>query len=1520
MRQSLFSFLLLISGFLFAGSFSAQASVSAAASGHLSKDASGPVYSETRAGGENVTMYGFRLVSMDEAPRGWTKFNASTPETVELIVNTDEEVYSGAYVDKEMDGNGIAYIQRIRNSRPLDLAQIDPVTGEITTIGSHTSLGYAFADMSYDYTTDRMYALRRKQVDSKDVTDLILVNLENGTCTVATTIKKGLVGIAIDMSGQIWSIDTEGNLLMVKKETGTFSLVGSTGATLNNSYQDLEFNHATNTLYWTNISNESRILYTVNTSTAAVTNCGVIGAGTQFVALTIPFTRALNVPKAVTDFTVTPGATGALTAALAWTCPTQNFDGTSATVTSVKIYRNNTLLTTLPTSGGAMTWSDETISAAGGYSYKVVAVSAAGDGFPLSAMAHIGPDTPLAPKNVKLVNGAGIKGLVTWEHPDGANNGWVNTSELTYTVTRMQGNTEQASFTDIKALTYTDESITEPALYRYKVTVNTPSGPGESTLSGELFLHNPYTTNYTMGFEDEEEHQYWRIFNLNNDMFTWNRSMSAPLSHSGDFHMRIGLTFGTNNDWFFSPLIKLESETTYKVQFWAKSDSRTEKLALSIASQQSVDAVIEEIWRNEEITTAWTLFEVVLEGYEEGYYSFGFYSFTTKPSYLRFDDFSVTEQEVVDMSAIKLYGPKTAREDKTFTYKAQVKNEGKSLISEYTVNLLDKNDNVLASVDMEGELAAGDMAVVDIPYTPSTSGNIEIRAQVVVEDDNTIENNISAAYAVDVYTKEAPFAETIGVNTAFATHEMPFDFTSAYSFAQSLYYDFEIGVPGRIDSVKYFCRFSTAGINVAHPVKIWMANTTLNALDSWLPEEEFVLVYDGTVTPPLGNEKSFTIKLNTPFLYAGENLVIITQRQEAKIYGNISDSYYYTATDEYPNRTRSYSGNTPFNWSSTGKSTGRHPNIQLFMEIDGGSVSGVITDGENPVEGVNIEVEGKGFYTKTNEQGEYAFGFMPLGTHQLKASKMAYDDNAKSAVVTLDNNTEVDFELALTPLYSVKGKVSRSDNNAALANANIKLSGYSEFSAVTGANGEYEIKEVYSGHTYDIIVSMDGFASYTTTLLVDKNITGNDYQLTELAYPVNNVEAMVNDNQEVELKWYKPTSMFPKEFRYDSDKVNGRHGVNNATDNTVIGSVHRWNSRISEVSWITSDFEGTPAETVNVFILDLDKNGKPTSTVLYSAMNVKNDDGEWMSHTLPSPVEAPNGFMVGLSYAGNIAIGMSSPTDEYPFAENTHFIAQDYTSGSFTAFENVSTGALRYNAMIRAKGYQYGSQMAEGNRALTEYVIYRFAEGTAEASWTELTSVTDTTYVDKTWSSVECDIYKYAVKAKYTNTLASAQLSEALEACFTVTFNIVDEESQPIENATITFDGNTLSGYLAEDVAPGEYDYSVEKEGFETKNGTIRVGRADVEENVTLIIKTGITEDNELSGLKIYPNPFNDQITIDDVSQVKRIRIIDITGQLVKDIPASGNVVSTTDLSEGIYLFIIESHTGKQVVHRLIKR
>lgn len=105
----------------------------------------------------------------------------------------------------------------------------------------------------------------------------------------------------------------------------------------------------------------------------------------------------------------------------------------------------------------------------------------------------------------------------------------------------------------------------------------------------------------------------------------------------------------------------------------------------------------------------------------------------------------------------------------------------------------------------------------------------------------------------------------------------PFDLYYRYSLFESLYYPTEIGTAGVIDTITYY--YTQQNINLpGQHVQVWMGTTTLNDLSAgWISSLELTLVFDGLVDFIIG-QNILSIPLTTPYLYSGQNLVIMSNK------------------------------------------------------------------------------------------------------------------------------------------------------------------------------------------------------------------------------------------------------------------------------------------------------------------------------------------------------------------------------------------------------------------------------------------------------------------------------------------------------------------------------------------------------------------------------------------------------------------------------------------------------------------
>jgi hypothetical protein len=146
-------------------------------------------------------------------------------------------------------------------------------------------------------------------------------------------------------------------------------------------------------------------------------------------------------------------------------------------------------------------------------------------------------------------------------------------------------------------------------------------------------------------------------------------------------------------------------------------------------------------------------------------------------------------------------------------------------------------------------------------------------------------------------------------------------------------------------------------------------------------------------------------------------------------------------------------------------------------------------------------------------------------------------------------------------------------------------------------------------------------------------------------------------------------------------------------------------------------------------------------------------------------------------------------------------------------------------------------------------------------------------------------------------------------------------------NQTMTQVGESMIWTKSLVLDAGTYEYKYFKnagwDGGEWAGGSNRV--VEVTETMTVNNIWGIPDAaniNVLSNLTVYPNPFNNFITLSNAEMVTRVVITNIIGQVVMDVPMNGSqkTIDTNNLSNGIYLITFQANNGERVIRKMIKQ
>ncbi len=112
---------------------------------------------------------------------------------------------------------------------------------------------------------------------------------------------------------------------------------------------------------------------------------------------------------------------------------------------------------------------------------------------------------------------------------------------------------------------------------------------------------------------------------------------------------------------------------------------------------------------------------------------------------------------------------------------------------------------------------------------------------------------------------------------------------------------------------------------------------------------------------------------------------------------------------------------------------------------------------------------------------------------------------------------------------------------------------------------------------------------------------------------------------------------------------------------------------------------------------------------------------------------------------------------------------------------------------------------------------------------------------------------------------------------------------------------------------PGSVLYvSISKYDSGTSSGEFQISAYDNSLLSTQDVST-------IKKITVSPNPFTDNITISDISEVKSISVIDISGRIVKDIKKLSSSIYLGDLSVGVYMINLYMNDGSIRIFRVVK-
>ena len=761
-----------------------------------------------------------------------------------------------------------------------------------------------------------------------------------------------------------------------------------------------------------------------------------------------------------------------------------------------------------------------------------------------------------------------------------------------------------------------------------------------------------------------------------------------------------------------------------------------------------------------------------------------------------------------DLGATAINGSLTPNQDQPTQYVVTIRNNGINPQNNYQVKLKDTDGTELLSV---AGPAIASQEVMDVPlmWTPTTVGAIGIYGEVVLASDEIATNNQTRTIYLDV---QPPGAIIIAIGTGSSTNTatgVPTPYGTRYkNFRQQyLYTGQELidggAVPGPITSVA----FNVQNLNncIAMPnFKIRLKHTSMSGVTTSFETGDYEQVFfEDSFMPTLGWN---THEFDTPFIWDGTSNILV-DIVTTLIDGDYTEnaSVYYTSTSTNYTSLR-FQSNTADAESSTSNGTRSYnrANIRFGQNTSNmGSLQGNTTSGTEPLGGVLVVINDTVYSTITTPLGEYAFPYVDAGTYTVTASKVGYETQTATTTIVAGQSTDLDFNLPASTTVTVSGHVVGSDTpTIGLVGAEVTLQGPLTFNGVTNAQGDFSITGVLSGNEYSYIITADGYDPLVGTVFIGStNHNMGTLIVPEATNPPRGVTAQVSDNNtQVNLIWITPgTAGGPgmvEDFEFDDGgwessgygdwEWTNQYDVSQYVDidtyvdqppQTAHSGTGMWGTKIH------SGYSNSGAWSYLRKTFSLAGIAQPVLS-FWHYMNGYNTWDYGVIKVNDTPVWGASNaavFMPWQELTIDLTQWANNPEVQISFewyATTTVSYAGWYIDdvyvgqalGRHTRFANHAPrkpvrsglGEEEEARLIAQRAPKYSLNRPvdrTASRVRLGYKVWRLLAGdeALEDNWTLLTTntITDTTHVDTAWGTLPDGLYRWAVKAIYTNDVTS---------------------------------------------------------------------------------------------------------------------------------------------------------------------
>jgi len=850
-----------------------------------------------------------------------------------------------------------------------------------------------------------------------------------------------------------------------------------------------------------------------------------------------------------------------------------------------------------------------------------------------------------------------------------------------------------------------------------------------------------------------------------------------------------------------------------------------------------------------------------------------------------------TGQAIVnDLGCLSISGNTTPSVGAATPYTITVKNNGTAVQSNYTVKLM-KEGGVLLGSAAGVTINSLQTLDFTINWTPTATGATYIYGEVEMTGDEIATNNQTPHLNVNVYP-EGTVAITVGTGNSTGRMPMDFFyynslFETIYLASElnigglltdiQFYNNFSSNLPNKPTNI-WVGETTQTDLSAG-----WIPSTQLTQVFSgnvnYPSGPNNILIHLTTPYPYGGGNLVVMVERPMDTDWYSSSDVFRTQTGTVS---NRTRNVYSDSIDYDP-------ANPP---TATPTANFPKTTFMFITEGLGAINGTVYGPGDVPLAGATVVVEETNLSYTTGADGTFTFPYVAQGVRQVTASKHGYTEVTNTVTVIEDQTVTTNFTLSLLPQVTVTGRIVGSDQpTVGLADATISLSGYESYQATTNNTGNFTITNVYASHTYDYVAHATGYQNATGQVVVGTtDVNMGDIVVNEMAFPPSHVVATeATDGTNVTITWNIPTpgenisegfegTLFPPENWSQIITDNGPPvGAGILPTWCQAGTIAltpavpphsgsyqaaMWWDYNHQDEWLITPQFICPADADLTFwsyvylgstngdhyYIKVSTDNGNTWTVLWDASTLT---GGWNYYATPIVVPLSNyaGQQIKLAwhaddppsadgmwyvwFVDDVSVGNAKEILRFPTSSLTRVSASDSQSSTpLLAIPDRPASRALANSPILRESNDVVYNVTRDNRVLTGYKVYRLlsADQSNENLWTPLTptTITNTSYVDNSWAPLPSGVYRFAVKAVYTNNVLSpAAFSNEIHKGMmgTLTGTVTEFGTNvPIEGATITageYSGTSnAQGVYSFSVYQGTYTVTCSKPGYQTATQT----------------------------------------------------------------------------------------------------